>query len=262
MSTESMPDSTQGIDGKPGRGGSVIEHTVAILRCFRPNRRLLGVTEIAPEVGLHKSSVSRILAALEREGIVERDSTKRYRLGLGIIAVAGPLLADLDVRQAGAPDLQQLTETTGETSALMMWNATEAITVEQIPSPYQVKHTSPLGSHYQTALSASVQVFLAAAEEARVCELLDDGILADAPGSDTYLQRLRRVAEQGYAVNYAETSAEEVGVSAPVRDHRGAITAAVLIPSPRFRVDDHELSRLIDACVAAAHRITRRLGGR
>ena len=51
------------------RGASVIENTVAILRCFSPDRQELGVTEIAPEVGLHKSTVSRILAALEREGI-------------------------------------------------------------------------------------------------------------------------------------------------------------------------------------------------
>lgn len=252
-----------GTEGRSGRGGSVIGHTVAILRCFRPDRQVLGVTEIAAEVGLHKSSVSRVLAALERERIVERDSTKRYRLGLGIITIAGSLLADLDVRRAAAPTLQRLTETTGETSALMVWNATEAITVEQIPSPRQVKHTSPLGSRYQTALSASVQVFLSVEREDRVRDLLGDGsVLANGQDPDDYLTRLRNVGEHGYAVNHAETSEEEIGVSAPVRDHRGVVSAAVLIPAPRFRVDEPELSRLIDACTNAAQQVTRRLGGR
>src|SRR5699024_6914005 len=117
------------------RGASVIENTVAILRCFSPDRQELGVTEIAPEVGLHKSTVSRILAALDREGIVEQGASRRYRLGLGIIAIAGPLLADLDVRRAAYPILQSLTRATAETSALMVWDGTEAVTVEQIPSP-------------------------------------------------------------------------------------------------------------------------------
>ena len=135
----------------PRRGASVIENTVAILRCFAPDRQELGVTEIAPQVGLHKSTVSRILASLEQEGIVEQVPSKRYRLGLGIIAIAGPLLADLDVRRAAYPILQALTLATSETSALMVWDGAEAITVEQIPSPEPVKHTSSLGSRYRTS---------------------------------------------------------------------------------------------------------------
>ncbi|GAB3559533.1 IclR family transcriptional regulator [Spelaeicoccus albus] len=242
----------------------MIENTVAILRCFAPDRQELGVSEIAPKVGLHKSTVSRILASLEREGIVEQGASRRYRLGLGIIAIAGPLLADLDVRRAGYSILQDLTEATGETSALMVWNGSESITVEQIPSSHQVKHTSSLGSRYQTALSASVQVFLSGEDADRTRELIDGGIvrgLGDAPAADDYLHRLAEVAKRGYAVNYAETSPEEVGVAAPICDHRGAIVAAVLIPAPRFRVDEDCVVSLGESCMKAAHHVTLRLGG-
>jgi len=256
-----MPRQTKTAEG--GQGASVIENTVAILRCFSPDRQLLGVTEIAQQVGLHKSTVSRTLASLEREGIVEQDASRRYRLGLGILAIAGPLLADLDVRRAGYPVLQDLTERTGETSALMVWNGTEAITVEQIPSTHQVKHTSSLGSRYATALSASVQVFLSGEDPKHVRELLSDGVLTGVKKSAmaAYLERLAQIAELGYAVNGAETSSEEVGVSAPVRDHRGAIAAAVLIAAPRFRVDDAAMTELGKQCAEAASHITRRLGG-
>lgn len=255
--TNATPDSA-------GRGASVIENTVAILRCFSPDRQELGVTEIAPKVGLHKSTVSRILASLEREGIVEQGASRRYRLGLGIIAIAGPLLADLDVRRAGYSVLQRLTDTTGETSALMVWNGTESITVEQIPGSHQVKHTSSLGSRYQTALSASVQVFLSGEEADHTRELIAGGVVRGLDGDlavDEYMDRLAQIPERGYAVNYAETSPEEVGVAAPIRDHRGAIVAAVLVPAPRFRVDGDGLIRLGESCMKAAHRITLRLGG-
>lgn len=259
----SMPRTSSNSD-VTGRGASVIENTFAILRCFSPDRQELGVTEIAPQVGLHKSSVSRILASLEREGIVEQATSRRYRLGLGIIAIAGPLLADLDVRRASLPVLQDLSAETGETSALMVWNGTESITVEQIPSAREVKHTSSLGSRYGTANSASVQVFLAAEGEARVRELTEGGVIADAGdgGVDEYLTRLSAVEERGFAVNFAETSPEAVGIAAPVRDHRGGVVAAVLIPAPRFRVDDQILESLSASCVEAARKVTRRLGGK
>ena len=139
------------------RGASVLVNAIEVLRCFTVEEPLQGVTEIAAKVGLHKSTVSRILATLEQEDLVERDqSSRRFRLGLGLIAVAGPLLADLDERRAAYPVLQELGEQTGETTALMVWNGSEAVSVEQIPSRQQVKHTSVLGTRYNTALSASV----------------------------------------------------------------------------------------------------------
>jgi IclR family transcriptional regulator, acetate operon repressor len=59
---------------------------------------LLGVTEIARRVGLHKSTVSRTLPTLERVGLVERDpGSGCFQLGIGVIGVTGPLLANLDV---------------------------------------------------------------------------------------------------------------------------------------------------------------------
>lgn len=262
-----MPQQNSSTDSG-GRGASVIENAVAVLRCFSPDRQELGVTEIAPKVGLHKSSVSRILASLEREGIVEQGQSRRYRLGLGIIAIAGPLLADLDVRRASYPIMQDLTAKTGETSALMVWNGTESITVEQIPSAHEVKHTSSLGSRYGTAFSASVQVFLAGEDSGRIRDLIGGGAITSSgqgdDGSldvDEYLSRLEQVARAGVAVNYGETSSEAVGIAAPVKDHRGVTVAAILIPAPRFRVDDEGVERLSRFCVDAASQVTKRLGG-
>jgi DNA-binding IclR family transcriptional regulator len=248
------------------RGSSPISNAIAVLRCFSVDEPLIGVTDIAARVGLHKSSVSRILATLESEGLVERDEpTRRYRLGLGLIAVAGPLLADLDERRVAYPVLRDLTERTGETSALLKWNGHEAVSVEQIPSPHQVKHTTTLGTRYSTALSASVQVFLAAEQPERARALLRAGTVAlaetDDAGLDAFARRLAEVSQRGYALNYGETSVEEVGVSAPVFDHRGDVVAAVLVSAPRFRISPEHLQVLGEACAQAARDITRRLGG-
>jgi len=263
-STESKTDAS---DPAPdARGASVIVNAIAVLRCFSVAEPVLGVTEIAARVGMHKSTVSRILATLEQEELVERDSdSRRYRLGLGLIAVAGPLLAEMEERKVAYPVLRQLTERTKETSALMVWNGRESMCVEQIASPLQVKHTAPLGASYHDALSASVQVFLALEPEERVRAMLRDGTISypglDEPAAEAYILRLAEAARRGYATNYGESSLDEVGVASPVYDHRGNVVAAVMIPAPRYRVSPETLQALGEACLGAARRVTTRLGG-
>ncbi|MCO4255081.1 IclR family transcriptional regulator [Pseudarthrobacter cellobiosi] len=248
------------------KGASVIVNAIAVLRTFTADEPLLGVTEIANRVGLHKSTVSRILSTFEQEHLVERDAdTRRFRLGLGLIAVAGPLLAELEERRVAYPVLRELTELTGETSALMMWEGNESICVEQIASRHQIKHTAPLGARYSDALSSSVQVFLGMQPEERVRALLRSGAITypglDDASLEDYLLRLKDDSRRGWAINYGESSMDEVGVAAPVYDHRGDLVAAVLIPAPRFRVSKERLQSLGESCRAAADKVTARLGG-
>ena len=246
-----------------GRGASVIVNVLRIIRCFTVEQPQQGVTEIAEKVGLHKSSVSRILATLEQERVVQRDEeTRRYRLGLGLIAVAGPLLAELDVRRVALEDLRELAELTGETCALAVWNGEASVTVEQVPSRHQIKHTSVLGSHYGTALSSTVQVFLAALDPAEAERLVSSGTIRLEEGweSGAYLERLARVRARGHALNDRETSEDEVSLAAPVRDHRGEVIAAVLLAAPFYRAGAEQLPELSARTRAAAEAISRRLG--
>jgi IclR family transcriptional regulator, acetate operon repressor len=264
--TDTTADSATTPGGSDSRGASVLVNAIEVLRCFSVAEPLLGVTEIASRVGLHKSTVSRILATLEQEDLVERDETsRRFKLGLGLIAVAGPLLAELDERRVAYPVLRELTGRTQETSALVTWTGSGSVCVEQIPSPQQVKHTSPLGTRYHTALSASVQVFLAAEGPERVRTLLASGVV-DYPSPtpariEEFIERLKAVAAEGCATNYGETSVDEVGVAAPVHDHRGNVVAAVMLAAPRYRITPEHLRFLVRACTDAARQVTVRMGG-
>lgn len=246
-----------------GRGPSVIVNVIDVLRCFTVDEPLQGVTAIAAEIGLHKSTVSRILATLEDERIVERDeASRRFRLGLGLIAVAGPLLANLDVRQVSLDELQALSADTEETAALTIWDGDSAVTVEQVASPQRVKHTSALGSRYATGMSASVQVFLAYQSAEAVQALLGSGgiVLPPSLPPEEYHDHLTLVRQRGYAVNHGRTSPDEVGIAAPVRDHRGEVVAATLLAAPFFRVPDSRIPELAQLCSRTAERVSRRLG--
>jgi IclR family acetate operon transcriptional repressor len=115
-------------------------------------------------------------------------------------------------------------------------------------------------------MSSSVQVFLASEPTERVRALLRSGTIT-YPGPDdssleAYLIRLKDDMVRGWAINYGESSIDEVGVSAPVYDHRGDVVAAVFIPAPGFRVSKERLQSLGESCAAAAQKVTARLGGR
>lgn len=248
------------------RGGtSVIDNVLAVLRCFSTDHPLLGVTEIAQRVGLHKSTVSRLLSTLENSDIVERDpASRQYRLGMGLISIAAPLLADMDVRRVAYPVLQDLTAQSGETTALMVWNGYEAVCVEQVASSHQIKHTSPLGARYNTAHSSSVQIFLADQPDERVTSLLRSGAVTMSEPTmqriEGYCQQLDQVRSAGVAVNYGKVSVDEVGVSAGIRDHRGDLIAAIMVAAPRFRVSEYQATVIADATVQAVHEVSQRMG--
>jgi DNA-binding IclR family transcriptional regulator len=191
------------------------------------------------------------------------DETGRFRLGLGLIALSGTLLAELDVRRVAYPELERLTEATLETSALAVWNGSEAVVVEQIPSPHQVKHTAAIGTRYSKFESSSVRVFLAALPGQKAASLLEQGLVALKPGSDLaadFADQLRKVREAGYAVNDGLTTPEEFGISAPVRDYKGAVVGCITASAPKSRVPDSVVDELAASVVAAAVAVSARLG--
>jgi DNA-binding IclR family transcriptional regulator len=72
-----------------------------------------GVNALARRIAVNPSSASRLLATLERGGLVEREPGGPYRLGLHLVALADSVLARLDVRDVARPHLRGLVESAG-----------------------------------------------------------------------------------------------------------------------------------------------------
>ncbi|MCO4255922.1 IclR family transcriptional regulator [Pseudarthrobacter cellobiosi] len=251
---------------KPQGAAASLLNGLTVLEAFSVAKRsLLGVTEISELVGLHKSTVSRMLTGLDEAGYVQRDDeTGRYRLGLGMIGLAGPLLAELGVRRAALPHLEDLTQATGETAAIAVWNGTNAIVVEQTASLHQVKHSAAIGTRYNKFASSSVRVFLAELPPEETDRLLADRTVLREGYlglEDPAHEQLVGVRDDGFAVNDGETTYEEYGVSAPVRDYRGAVVGCITASAPRARVQYMQSQSILrEAVLEAAARVSTRLG--
>src|SRR5215213_8380796 len=104
-----------------------------------------GVNALARRIGVNPSSASRLLATLERGGLVEREPGGPYRLGLHLVALADRVLARLDVRDLARPQLRALVERTGETATLSVPGGSEAVTVDFVPGAASVVSMARLG---------------------------------------------------------------------------------------------------------------------
>lgn len=242
-----------------------LRNALAILRSFRSGDERLGVVELADRTGLHKSSVSRLLVALEEERLVSRDvESRRYALDLGLVQLAGPFLGSLDLRHAARPVLASLRDDSRESVALVQWSGEEAVVVEQETSPQEIAHNTPVGTRYRTALSSSVQVFLASLgeDDLRTRLTARPAVFDDADDLDVeaYVADLRRGRAQGVFTNIQRSAPDAIGLAAPVFDHRGDLTGAILLAAPAFRVDSETLTVRENQVRSSAERLSSMLG--
>src|SRR5436309_9043082 len=104
--------------------------------------RLLGsepemrVTDLARRLEVHKSTVFRLLATLQEHGLVEQNpSTERYRLGYGLVRLAGSVVAELDLARTARPVLEELAARTGETVNLALLQGDQVVDIDHLAAP-------------------------------------------------------------------------------------------------------------------------------
>ena len=116
-------------------GVESVKRAFSILRCFSLDRPELGVTQISRELGVHKSTVSRLISTLESERIVIRNpKAGRYRLGVGLLELSGLVTLHADLRRITHPFMVQLAQLTQETVNLAALESDEVVNIEHITS--------------------------------------------------------------------------------------------------------------------------------
>jgi IclR family transcriptional regulator, acetate operon repressor len=234
------------------------DRALAILAAFSSARQDLGVSELATELGLHKSTVSRLLAVLQARGLVRRDGD-RFSPGpelarLGMVAVRSLALA-----QVAAEPLERLAEQTGETINLAVRQADQALNVHQVQSTHFVGMTDWTGRGAPLHATANGKALLAFGNGGlpEVLEQLTPLTIADRAALEQELEAVRR---RGYATAVEELERGLHAVAAPVFDSTGNCVAAVSVSGPSYRLA--ELAGAGEACVATAAEISKCLGFR
>ncbi|HIY66434.1 MAG TPA: IclR family transcriptional regulator [Candidatus Agrococcus pullicola] len=223
------------------------------------------VSDLARRLDVHKSSVSRLLATLERRGIVEQESDGgRYGLGAGIVRLARSARDQSDVVAVARPVAERLSRMTGETVNVSVIEGNEVVNIEEVNLSDSVLGVSWLGSHTQLHNTANGKVFLAHMSPARANGMLRAELSSATERTVTDPKLLRAqlelIRQQGYAWQREELEPGLTAVAAPVFDASGDALAALSVAGPSFRLTPDREGELTELTKNAAADVSRKLG--
>jgi DNA-binding IclR family transcriptional regulator len=224
-----------------------------------------GVTEIAAELGVHKSTVSRLIAVLESRGYVEQLSERgKYRLGFSVVRLAGSTSAPMDLAKQGQGTCDALATRTGETTNLAILDGDRIINVVEAAGTAGVALRTWVGQSCPAHATSSGKVLLSERPAAELRSRLGEHFASFTPNTIVELPaleaQLATVRENGWAAVQEELEIGLNAVSAPVRDSSGGIVAALSVSGPSYRMERNGFGELARLAIDAAGQISRRLG--
>ncbi len=257
-----------GASGASGSSGSgpvqSVDRAVAILEILARDGEA-GVTEVARELDVHKSTASRLLAALDRRELVTQDTARgKFRLGVGIVRLAGAASRKLDVVQESRPVCRALAQEVGETVNLAILSGRDALYLDQVAGPAALSPHNWAGQRIPLHATSDGKVLLAYLPEAELTACLapplarftDRTITAVAEFGDL----LAEVRRRGVATAVDELEAGLTAIAAPVRNAEGNVIASISASGPSFRIPADRIPILAVAVRRAAAEVSRRLG--
>jgi IclR family acetate operon transcriptional repressor len=226
------------------------ERVLALLKTFDDSRVELGVAEIARALDVHKSTASRLAAALERTGFLAR-AGKRYRLGVEVIRLGTIALRSFDLVATMQPGMEKVSQRTGETVNLAVPDGEDVLNVAEVPSTYILSCSGGwIGRRTRPHAVANGKVLLAygALPQPRALERYTPRTITALGALERELDRVRR---DGYATAVSELEEGLVAVAAPVFDPAGTCVAALSVSGPEFRMLPESLDGLGKLCASA-----------
>jgi DNA-binding IclR family transcriptional regulator len=256
------------MSSNPGRGGAStvqsVDRAVTIMEILAREGEA-GVTELAGELGVHKSTAFRLVSALEGRGMVAQDAQRgKYRLGMGVLRLAGATTARLDVVQESRPVTRALAVEVAETVNVTVPVGDEVLYVDQVAGPSVLQVRNWVGQRLPAHATSNGKVLLAFLPEPELSrwlagrrERFTDRTIT---GRRELEQELALVRERGYATAADEMEFGLTTIAAPVRNAERRVVASVSASGPSFRIPPERIPEIAEAVRRAAAEISRRLG--
>jgi DNA-binding IclR family transcriptional regulator len=219
-------------------------------------------TELAAATGLAKSTTSRLLMALERNGLIRRDDHGQFQPGEVFVRFAWRGGAEAGLTELAQPFLERLGGQTGETVNLGVERDGLVEQIAQVDSGYMIGGTNWLGRPsplHCTALGKVLLAYGVAPLPAGRLERLSPRTITSRSAMRADLAAVR---ERGYAVTESELEPGLVAVAAPVCRDGGAVVAALSVSGPATRLTPARLPEVAARCAAAASELSSVLGHR
>ena len=248
------------------QGTQAIRRAVAVLKAFGPDPAHLTAQQLSRRTGLNRSTVYRLLSALEYEGLVAAGADGRYRLGPDIAILGTLALRQLDLRALAQPFMRALAERSGETIDLEIRHGARVMIIEESASDHMLNASGNIGTLYPAHCTATGKLLLAALPADALEAILAAGLCACGPRAITVPEALRAdlqaILARGYATAYEELEAHLHAMAAPIYDHQGHMVAALSISGPAARMPRHREPEIVQMLLDVCAEISAALGYR
>src|SRR5947208_7414864 len=191
-------------------------------------------------LGEPRTTVYRLIRSLVGVGFVEPGSHRgTYRLGMRLFRLGGVVVGRFDERQAALPHMEHLHDVTGETVFLCVRRGLQAVCIERIEGSHVVSLALRLGGALPLHAGAAPRALLAAEPRAiweEYCEAVGelDALTPATPRTrEELFDALEHARRYGYSVSDADVTVGIAALGAPIRNVRGAVTAALSISGVR-----------------------------
>ena len=226
----------------------------------------LGVRQIAERVRMPVSTAYRLIRTLARAGALEQDpATRKYRLGLRLLALEASILRHLDVRRIALPYMNALAERWNETVLLTLRNEFQGVCIEAVESSEPLRVAPTRGQVLPLHAGALEKAILAFLPRAEIDQYLKSGRLVrlrqeTITDPDLLTQELARIRKRGYATSTQEVYKGARGIAAPIFDNTGMVIGSLGISGPTSRISMRKVPQVAAEIVKCAKNVSIKLG--
>ena len=234
-----------------------------VLCAFSEEHPEWSVTDLSRHLGVHKSTISRLLTTMEAAGFMQRiPSNGHYALGTRLLELAPLVLARLDVRTVARPWLEELARASQETANVAVWDHDEAINVDQIASPQPILYMGWIGRRTPAHASSTGKTLLAFQPAEVIERVLSRPLRAYTRATVTDPDRLRQelawIRECGYAMAEDEFQEGVTAVAAPILARR-LVAGAISLSAPTYRTTRQRKGQFVHLLTVAAREVSQRM---
>jgi IclR family KDG regulon transcriptional repressor len=245
-------------------GAPSVKKAFGILGAISSSKEGLGVSELAKNLRMAKSTVHGMTSALEEVGAVMRDpTTKKYKLGFTLLEIGRSAYAQIDLKTSARPVIEDLMEKTQASVFLGILIDGHVTILDIVESRQDLKITAPVGSTIPLFAGAVGKVFLASMDEAQAAAIIKSNGLPrftanSIVDTDLYFQELMQVREKGYAVDNEEYILGVWAVASPLVG-LGQLRSAIWAVGFKASLDEKKMKAIAGETQKAARTISRRI---
>ncbi len=242
-----------------------VSHALDVLEQFTAEADELGVTELSKRLKLHKNNVFRVLATLEARGYIEQNkATENYRLGTCCLRLGQRFVTQMGLLRQARAVMRQVSKASRETAFISVMRNGNAVPLDAIEAEQAVRMVSRIGDPLPLHCTAVGKTHLAFADDelrGSLPEALQKFTEKTVLDRHALTQQLKKIAENGYAVDLGEHIEDVRSVAVPVRDYTRAVVGSLAVSGPAYRLSQERIEKeVVPLMLKAGRELSTRLG--